>query len=101
MLGRDEPFGALPGFWSDQYDWGLQTVGVITPLTVSRALPGAGLLLFYLDADQRLQGACGWGPGNSVAKDVKLCERLISARIALNAASLADPDVSLKHLLRG
>ena len=101
MLGRDEPFEALPGFWSDQYDWGLQTVGVITPLTVSRALPGAGLLLFYLDAEQRLQGACGWGPGNSVAKDIKLCERLINARIALNAASLADPDVSLKHLLRG
>jgi 3-phenylpropionate/trans-cinnamate dioxygenase ferredoxin reductase subunit len=101
MLGRDEPFEVLPGFWSDQYDWGLQTVGVITPLTVSRALPGAGLLLFYLDADQHLQGACGWGPGNSVAKDIKLCERLISARIALNAASLADPDVSLKHLLRG
>jgi 3-phenylpropionate/trans-cinnamate dioxygenase ferredoxin reductase subunit len=101
MLGREEPFEALPGFWSDQYDWGLQTVGVITPLTVSRALPGAGLLLFYLDADQHLQGACGWGPGNSVAKDIKLCERLISARIALNAASLADPDVSLKHLLRG
>jgi len=101
MLGRDEPFAALPGFWSDQYDWGLQTVGVITPLTVSRALPDAGLLLFYLDADHRLQGACGWGPGNSVAKDVKLCERLISARIALNPASLADPHVSLKHLLRG
>jgi 3-phenylpropionate/trans-cinnamate dioxygenase ferredoxin reductase subunit len=79
----------------------LQTVGVITPLTVSRALPDAGLLLFYLDADHRLQGACGWGPGNSVAKDVKLCERLISARIALNPASLADPHVSLKHLLRG
>ncbi|WEX19196.1 FAD-dependent oxidoreductase [Pseudomonas sp. G11] len=101
MLGRDEPFEALPGFWSDQYDWGLQTVGVITPLTVSRVLPDAGLLLFYLDADHRLQGACGWGPGNSVAKDVKLCERLISARIALNPASLADPHVSLKHLLRG
>jgi len=101
MLGRELVFETLPGFWSDQYDWGLQTVGVITPLTVSRVLPDAGLLLFYLDADQRLQGACGWGPGNSVAKDIKLCERLISARIALNAASLADPDVSLKHLLRG
>ncbi|MFL1480562.1 NAD(P)/FAD-dependent oxidoreductase [Pseudomonas grimontii] len=101
MLGRDQPFETLPGFWSDQYDWGLQTVGVITPLTVSRVFPDAGLLLFYLDADQRLQGACGWGRGNSVAKDVKLCERLISARIALNAASLADPDVSLKQLLRG
>ena len=101
MLGRELPFEALPGFWSDQYDWGLQTVGVITPLTVSRALPGGGLLLFYLDADGHLQGACGWALGNGVAKDIKLCERLISARIALNAADLADPDVSLKHLLRG
>ena len=101
LLGREVPFEALPGFWSDQYDWGLQTVGVITPTVVNRPLPSGGLLLFYLDGDQHLQGACGWSPGNSVAKDIKLCERLINARIALNAASLADPDVSLKHLLRG
>ena len=101
LLGRELPFEALPGFWSDQYDWGVQTVGVITALTVSRALPGGGLLLFYLDADHRLQGACGWAPGNSVAKDIKLCERLISAAIALPVASLADPELSLKQLLRG
>ena len=101
LLGRELPFEALPGFWSDQYDWGVQTVGVITALTVSRALPGGGLLLFYLDAEHRLQGACGWAPGNSVAKDIKLCERLISAAIALPVASLADPELSLKQLLRG
>ncbi len=101
LLGRELPFEALPGFWSDQYDWGLQTVGVITALTVSRSLPGGGLLLFYLDAEHRLQGACGWAPGNSVAKDIKLCERLISAAIALPIASLGDPELSLKHLLRG
>ncbi len=101
MLGRELPFEALPGFWSDQYDWGLQTVGVITALTVSRPLPGAGLLLFYLDPDHRLQGACGWGPGNSVAKDIKLCERLISAATVLPVDSLADASLSLKHLLRG
>ncbi|MCF5051270.1 NAD(P)-binding protein [Pseudomonas syringae] len=101
MLGRELPFDALPGFWSDQYDWGLQTVGVITALTVSRPLPGAGLLLFYLDADHRLQGACGWAPGNSVAKDIKLCERLISAATVLPVDSLADASLSLKHLLRG
>lgn len=100
LLGRELSFEAMPGFWSDQYDWGLQTVGVITLLTVSRALPDGGLLLFYLDADHRLQGACGWAPGNSVAKDIKLCERLITARIALSAASLADPELSLKQLLR-
>ncbi len=101
MLGRNVPFETLPGFWSDQYDWGVQTVGVITPLTVSRPLPGGGLLLFYLDAAQHLQGACGWAPGNSVAKDIKLCERLITARVALNTTSLADPELSLKHILRG
>ena len=101
LLGRELPFDALPGFWSDQYDWGLLTVGGMTPAVVSRALPGGGLLLFYLDADQRLQGACGWAPGNGAAKDIKLCERLITARVVLNAANLADPELSLKHLLRG
>ncbi|WP_065889390.1 NAD(P)/FAD-dependent oxidoreductase [Pseudomonas sp. 35 E 8] len=101
LLGREVPFEALPGFWSDQYDWGVQTVGVITPLTVSRPLPGGGLLLFYLDAEHHLHGACGWAPGNSVAKDIKLCERLITARVALNTTSLADPELSLKHILRG
>ena len=101
LLGRELPFEALPGFWSDQYDWGVQTVGVITPLMVSRPLASGGMLLFYLDADQRLQGACGWAPGNSVAKDIKLCERLISAHLSLAPASLADPELSLKHLLRG
>ncbi|OPA84535.1 pyridine nucleotide-disulfide oxidoreductase [Pseudomonas fluorescens] len=101
LLGRELPFEAVPGFWSDQYDWCVRTVGVITALMVSRPLPGGALLLFYLDADHRLQGACGWAPGNSVAKDIALCERLISAAIPLSEASLADPDCSLKHLLRG
>ncbi|WP_338477034.1 NAD(P)/FAD-dependent oxidoreductase [Pseudomonas khavaziana] len=101
LLGRALPFETLPGFWSDQYDWGLQTVGVMTARTVSRALPGAGLLLFYLDADARLQGACGWAPGNAAARDIKLCERLIAAGTVLNPGSLADADVSLKPLLRG
>ncbi|MGY2272520.1 MULTISPECIES: NAD(P)/FAD-dependent oxidoreductase [Pseudomonas] len=101
LLGREVPFEALPGFWSDQFDWGLQTVGVITPTVVNRPLPSGGLLLFYLDADQHLRGACGWAPGNSVAKDIKLCERLISARIALDTTSLANPELSLKLLLRG
>ncbi|MDQ0739857.1 3-phenylpropionate/trans-cinnamate dioxygenase ferredoxin reductase subunit [Pseudomonas sp. W4I3] len=101
LLGRALPFDAVPGFWSDQYDWGLQTVGVMTPRMLSRALPQGGVLLFYLDADGYLQGACGWAPGNSVAKDIKLCERLILARVALSTADLADPAVSLKHWLRG
>ncbi|CRM44703.1 Rhodocoxin reductase [Pseudomonas sp. 31 E 6] len=101
LLGREVAFDAIPGFWSDQYDWGLQTVGVMTAMTAGRVLPAGGLLLFYLDTEGHLQGACGWGIGNSVAKDIKLCERLISARIPLTAAHLADPEWPLKQLLRG
>lgn len=101
LLGRALPFETLPGFWSDQYHWGLQTVGMMTARTVSRALPGGGLLLFYLDDDARLQGACGWAPGNGAARDIKLCERLIAAGTVLDPGSLADADVSLKPLLRG
>ncbi|MBD9562737.1 NAD(P)/FAD-dependent oxidoreductase [Pseudomonas sp. PDM09] len=102
LLGGELPFEVIPGFWSDQYDWGLQTVGVIanTQPTASRTTPGGGFLLFYLDAEQRLQGACGWGQGNSIAKDIKLCERLIAHRNLLSVDALADADVPLKQLLR-
>lgn len=102
LLGGELPFDVIPGFWSDQYDWGLQIVGVIanTQPTASRTTPGGGFLLFYLDAEQRLQGACGWGQGNSVAKDIKLCERLIAHQSPLSADALADADVPLKQLLR-
>lgn len=102
LLGGELPFEVIPGFWSDQYDWGLQTVGMIanTEPTASRTTPGGGFLLFYLDAEQRLQGACGWGQGNSIAKDIKLCERLIAHRNLLSVDALADADVPLKQLLR-
>jgi NADPH-dependent 2,4-dienoyl-CoA reductase/sulfur reductase-like enzyme len=102
LLGGELPFDVIPGFWSDQYDWGLQTVGVIsnTEPTASRTTPGGGFLLFYLDAEQHLQGACGWGQGNSVAKDIKLCERLIANHNHLSVDALADADVPLKQLLR-
>ncbi len=102
LLGGELPFEVIPGFWSDQYDWGLQTVGVIanTEPDASRITPGGGFLLFYLDAEQSLQGACGWGQGNSVAKDIKLCERLIAHHNPLSVDVLADADVPLKQLLR-
>jgi hypothetical protein len=101
-LGGEQPFEVIPGFWSDQYDWGLQIVGVIPNAepTASRTIPEGGFLLFYLDAEQRLLGACGWGQGNSVAKEIKLCERLIARHNPLSVDALADADVPLKQLLR-
>ena len=44
--------------------------------------------------------AAGIGPGNAVARDIKLAEMLIARRAAPDPAALADPDVPLKSLLR-
>lgn len=103
LLGRQLPFSDLPAFWSDQFDWGLQTVGSTDNSLpdATRELPDGAFLLFYLDGDQRLQGVSGWGRGASIGKDIKLCERLILDGKVLSSTELADPDVSLKQLLRG
>src|SRR5690349_22399289 len=47
----------------------------IYTLSLHDALP-----IFHLDAAGRLVAAAGIGPGNSIARDVKLAEMLISRR---------------------
>lgn len=103
MLGAVDVYDALPWFWSDQFEYSLQLVGQIKAAAncVARVMPDEGLLLFYLDAAQRLQGACGWGAGNAIARDIKLAELLIRSGKQLPADTLADPGSSLKSLLKG
>ena len=100
MAGAAEPFVAIPWFWSDQYDLGLQVVGLPQPghRSILRLLE-QGELEFYLE-DGRLVAAAGLGAGNSVARDIKLAEMLIAAGISPDPAALADPAVNLKALLK-
>ncbi|MFB7147138.1 NAD(P)/FAD-dependent oxidoreductase [Agrobacterium deltaense] len=100
ILGANEAFAALPWFWSDQYDLGLQVAGLPQPehQSVTRSL-GDGELEFYLQ-DGRLVAAAGLGVGNSVARDIKLAEMLIAAGINPDPTTLADPSVNLKSLLK-
>lgn len=100
ILGANEAFAALPWFWSDQYDLGLQVAGQPQPehQSVTRSL-GDGELEFYLE-DGRLVAAAGLGVGNSVARDIKLAEMLIAAGINPDPSALADPGVNLKSLLK-
>ena len=92
MLGQQMPFTGVPGFWSDHHSFGLQTVGLLAPgaRIIEREGGDGGFLLLYLDARARLLGASGWGAGNSVAKDIQVCERLIESQVALPIAQLAD-----------
>ena len=100
--GEHTKFMGLPWFWSDQYDLGLQMAGWPHPeaLRVDREC-GDQHCTFELNGDHKLISVAAIGPGNSVAKDVKICERLISAGTVLSPEDLANPDLNLKKLLKG
>ena len=100
--GELASYASLPWFWSDQYDHQLQVMGepALAATSVTRTLDDAGgMVIFYLDADYRLVGACGWGETSRVAKELKLARTLVERRITATAEVLADPATKLKSLL--
>jgi 3-phenylpropionate/trans-cinnamate dioxygenase ferredoxin reductase subunit len=103
MLGAEKAYQAVPWFWSDQYDLSLQIAGLPAhgTDTVERKPGLDSLLLFHLDPDGRLVGASGIGPGNSIARDIKLSELLIARGARPDVTALADSTVALKSLLKG
>ncbi|WP_322046757.1 NAD(P)/FAD-dependent oxidoreductase [Paraburkholderia sp. J67] len=102
MLGHDMAFDAVPWFWSDQYDLGLQIAGIPDPAlsNVVRRLTDDSEVLFQIGGDGRLLSASGLGRGHGVAKEIKLAEMLIARGASPSPASLQDPSVNLKSLLR-
>ncbi len=101
MLGGEDVHSAVPWFWSDQYDMTLQIAGLAdgTVTTVRREMGEGAFILFHLDGEGRLIAASGIGPGNAVARDIRLAEMLIAARIHPDPAELAAPETKLKKLL--
>jgi 3-phenylpropionate/trans-cinnamate dioxygenase ferredoxin reductase component len=102
IMGADRAFSTVPWFWSDQYDLSLQVAGLMDEATtiIERPLGDESLVLFHLAADGRLVAASGLGLGNAVARDIRLAEMLIAARVAPNPAVLGDPASKLKNLLK-
>ena len=103
MLGEAAAYAAIPSFWSDQYDLSMQIAGLpsLGASTVTRQAAETAQLLFHLAEDGRLVGASGIGPGNAVARDIKLAEMLIARGSHPDPQALASPSVSLKALLKG
>ncbi|MBB3352908.1 3-phenylpropionate/trans-cinnamate dioxygenase ferredoxin reductase subunit [Rhizobium sp. BK049] len=101
MLGLGEPVSSVPWFWSDQYDMTLQIAGLAegAALHLRRDLGPDAFILFHLDADRRLIAASGIGPGNAVARDIRLAEMLIAAGAHPDPAALAASNIKLKSLL--
>ncbi len=103
LLGASKPQISVPWFWSDQYDLGLQITGFadLGPKTVERQSGDQSLIQFHLAEDGRLMGASGIGPGNSIARDIKLAEMMIAKGMKPDVAALTDPTIQLKTLLKG
>jgi 3-phenylpropionate/trans-cinnamate dioxygenase ferredoxin reductase subunit len=101
LTGGDAVIDAVPWFWSDQYALGLQVAGLADEgvTTVRRDLGDGAFILFSLAADGRLVAASGIGPGNAVARDIRLAEMLIARQARPEPARLASPDTKLKALL--
>ncbi|PWK71605.1 3-phenylpropionate/trans-cinnamate dioxygenase ferredoxin reductase subunit [Aminobacter sp. AP02] len=101
MLGAEEAHAAVPWFWSDQYGLTLQIAGLPDEgeLTVRRDLDDGAFILFHLKNDGRLVAASGIGPGNAVARDIRLAEMLIGKSARPDAVALASPSTKLKSLL--
>jgi 3-phenylpropionate/trans-cinnamate dioxygenase ferredoxin reductase subunit len=103
MLGAEESISAVPWFWSDQHDLTLQIAGLAEGAEkhIRRDLGGGAFILFHLAPDGRLLAASGIGPGNAVARDIRLAEMLIAKGARPDPTALASPDFKLKSLLAG
>lgn len=97
LMGRREPYKAVPWFWSDQYDLKLQMVGLSAghEQLVLRGDPQQrAFAVFYLK-DGRLIAADTVGR----PQDFMFAKKLVAAGVKLDPAQLADASVHLKSLL--
>ena len=103
MLGGNKTHTAMPWFWSDQYDLTLQIAGMGDQgiKHVTRHLSPEAFIIFHLTDEDRLVGASGIGPDNTIARDVRVAEMLIAKNISPTAEQLANPSMQLKTLLKG
>ncbi|MDK1374519.1 MULTISPECIES: FAD-dependent oxidoreductase [unclassified Sinorhizobium] len=101
LIGGSEPVSSVPWFWSDQYDLTLQITGIAdgAVATVRRDMEAGAFILFHLDGEGRLIAASGIGPGNAVARDIRLAEMLITAGSRPAPEALASPNTKLRKLL--
>ncbi|MER9053704.1 FAD-dependent oxidoreductase [Mesorhizobium sp. M0213] len=101
MLGAGEAHSAVPWFWSDQYGLTLQIAGLSDEgrSIVRRDVGDGAFILFHLAEDGRLVAASGIGPGNAVARDIRLAEMLIAKQAKPAPEALGSQTVKLKSLL--
>ncbi|MCU1643011.1 MAG: ferredoxin reductase [Nocardia sp.] len=87
-----------PWFWSDQFELKLKIAGLLEDEVTTIARPGASLDSFALFHLRRDWTVCAVETANS-PKDFMAGKKLISERLPVDPAVLADGDVSLRDVL--
>ena len=98
LMREPTPFAAVPWFWSDQYDLGVQCAGAPGRGVREVQRDGAAGIHFSIAEDGTLAGATGIG--NAVAKDIRVALLLVAVGMKVSPKALADPGVNLKRVLR-
>jgi 3-phenylpropionate/trans-cinnamate dioxygenase ferredoxin reductase subunit len=86
MLDRGEPYARLPYFFSDQYDLGLEYIGLHGPddrLVVQRSTDELKLQAFWLDGDNRVTAGMhinDWGAIEAIEQVIENGEPVDTAR---------------------
>jgi 3-phenylpropionate/trans-cinnamate dioxygenase ferredoxin reductase component len=99
MLGRDEPYGDLHWFWSDQYDTNLQYLGFALEwdaFVTRGSLEGRSFVGFYVR-----EGMVDAVVGMNRGREVRRAAGLIAARRPVDVRALADEDVDVRKLAAG
>jgi 3-phenylpropionate/trans-cinnamate dioxygenase ferredoxin reductase component len=104
MLGDQRPYDDIHTFWSDQYEDKLEYVGdgrIWDQIVIRGNLAKAQFLAFYLSKGI-MKAACGLNRGGDPELDadgeLRACQGLIRAQVAVPEATLADDQVDLRSL---
>jgi 3-phenylpropionate/trans-cinnamate dioxygenase ferredoxin reductase subunit len=96
ICGKPQPYGALPWFWSDQYDLKLQMVGLsdgYDELVIRGNMEEERFCAFYLRNGTLISADAVNRP-----QDFILAKRMVTDRTSVTAAQLRDEATSLKAL---
>jgi 3-phenylpropionate/trans-cinnamate dioxygenase ferredoxin reductase component len=97
ICGKPVPGGAVPWFWSDQYDLKLQMVGLsqgYDQIAIRGDLSKESFCVFYLQG-----GVVISVDAVNRAAEFMVSKKLVAERIRASASQLADESVPLKSLL--